>query len=151
MSAFNPTRYRPSHLRRASDRSRSRSLPLAFVYARDLVYELDLDPGKIGRVFRFRKREESVLSICLCFGISQSNFSVVSVFEIVLPVFRCHVWFYFHAFQVWFLLSLMHDLVMWSHCSYGSFMSICSIMLIIWNLNLSGRFWAAPIDSNWGG
>ena len=26
---------------------RSRSLPLAFAYARNLVYELDLDPGKI--------------------------------------------------------------------------------------------------------
>ena len=35
------------------------------------------------------------LGVCLCFGMSQPHFSVVSVFEIVLPVFRRHVWFYF--------------------------------------------------------
>ena len=39
---------------------------------------------------------------CLCLGMSQPHFSVVSVYEIVLPVFRRYVWFYFYAFKVFF-------------------------------------------------
>ena len=52
---------------------------------------------------------------CLCFLDSSASFFVVMFGSI-----SSHSKYFFSP-------TLVHDLVLWSHCSCGSFMSICSI------------------------